>query len=85
MNIATLSTNAEPSRLTTIANLRDGQTIALMGLKSSAFPIAIKQLSMETLNQIPIYAGRLLRSKTLEDDREVVIFVTAHIVGADEN
>lgn len=79
MNLATLSATAEQSRLTTIANLRAGDTIALMGLKSSVF---LTQLNPLSLNQIPLI-GSLFRPKIIEDDRAVLIFVTARIVRTD--
>lgn len=79
MNLATLSATAEQSHLTTIVNLRDGETIALMGLKSWVLPTQLNPLS---LNQIPLI-GRLFRSKTIEADHAILIFVTARIVHTD--
>ncbi len=78
MNIATLPVTANYLGLETVANVRDGETIALTGLKSAAFPSALRDYKVPLLNDIPIIGG-LFRSKN------VVMFVTARIVRADEN
>lgn len=99
MNIATLPLSAKSSGLETVVNLRDGDTIALMGLKSSAFPRltnpkipmldripllnGTEQQNVPLLSDIPIN-GKLFRSKKLEDANTVLIFLTARIVRADE-
>ena len=99
MNVATLPATNESSGLTSIFNLRDGQTLALTGLKSSAFPRektapipmldkipllnSTPQQSVPLLSDIPIN-GKLFRSKKIEDERAVLLLVTARIVRADE-
>ena len=95
MNTATLPANDESSGLTTIANLRDGQTIALSGLPASTFPRE-KTAPIPMLDRIPLLStttpppvpmlidipinGRLFRSKKIEDERAVLLLVTARIV-----
>lgn len=97
MNLATLPENINSAGLTTIANLRDGDTIALTGLKSSAFPSATKNFKVPLLGDIPLMGsttkqkvpllsdipmiGHLFRTKKPEDERAVLVFVTARIVG----
>ena len=99
INTAILPANGESSGLTTIANLRDGQTIALAGLPASAFPRLTTQKvpllndiplmnsttpsSISELNQIPLI-GKLFRPKKIEDERAVLLLVTARVVRADE-
>lgn len=99
MDIATLPTNINASGLMSIANVRDGDTIALSGLKLSAFP-RLTDPKVPKLDQIPLInstatqnvpllgdiplIGKLFRSKKSEDERAVLLFVTARIV-RDEN
>ena len=85
MNIATLPANDESPGLTTIANLRDGDTIALSGLESSAFPreTTPKARKVPLLGDIPIFAGGLFRTKEPKDERVTLLFVSARIVRDD--
>ena len=77
MKTEILPKNINASGLTTIANLRDGDTIALTGLQSSAFPGATMNYRVPILGEIPDI-GSLFRSKMA-----VVMFVTARIVRSD--
>lgn len=96
MDIATLPATINPSGLTTVANLRDGQTIALTGLQSSAFPRETNAPPLPMLDKIPLMNsttpspvpmlsdipinGKLFRSKKIEDERAVLLLVTARVV-----
>ena len=98
MNVATLPKDANSSGLMTIFNVRDGDSIALSGLPSSAFPRektapipmldkvpllnSTPQQSVPLLSDIPIN-GKLFRSKKIEDERAVLLLVTARIVRDD--
>ncbi len=77
MNIATLPVTANYLGLETVANMRNGDTIALMGLKSSVIPSAMRNDKISIYGNIPDI-GSLFRSKN------VVMFVTARIVRDDE-
>ena len=85
MRLTTLPTTAADTGLVTIANLRDGDTIALTGLKTSAFP------GTTTNNTIPLLGDTppgLFRSNTSKDDAEeraVLVFITARILRGDKN
>lgn len=96
VNVATVLGTAEQPGLLTIANLRDGETIALSGLSSLVFPRKIPMLGdiplissttkppVPLLGDIPII-GHLFRTKKPEDERAVLMFVTARILRNDEN
>ena len=99
MNVATLPKTDEKSGLMNIVNLRNGQTGALAGLKASALPRlttpkvpilgeipmigATPPQNVPMLGDIPLI-GRLFCSKKPEDERTVLMFLTARIVRADE-
>ena len=86
---------ADETATTFVANLRDGDTIALSGLRASIFsrektppfpmlneiPLinSTTPSSLAELNQIPII-GRLFRSKKPEDERTTLVFITARIL-----
>ncbi len=79
MGIATLPNNINRSGLETIANVRDGDTIALGGLKQSLIPNKVP-----TLEDIPLISF-LGRSKTVVDsERMTLVFVTARILRDEE-
>ncbi len=78
MGIATLPNNINRSGLETIANVRDGDTIALGGLKSSLIPPMTKPLPL--VGEIPL-VSKPSNSKT--DDRMTLMFVTARILRDD--
>lgn len=66
------------SNVDTIANVRDGETIALGGLKSKVNTLSGSRVPL--LGDIPLI-GKLFRSRNLsESETELIIFVTAHIV-----
>lgn len=81
-----------PNGLDTIANVRDGETIALSGFDSNALetqrkmsvpqigdiPLMSSPSKVPDLNQIPT-VGKLFRSKTEAPD-QLLVFVTARIV-----
>ena len=64
--------------LRTVANVRDGDTIALGGLK--VVSNKSQNYKVPLLGDIPLI-GRLFQSKTLsENQSELIIFLTAHII-----
>ncbi len=72
--------------LTTIANVKDGDTIALGGLR--VVRNTTQNFRVPLLSDIPLL-GRLFQSKTItETESELIIFLTARIIrraGADQN
>lgn len=74
-NIETLSQDPNPSRLMTIANLRDGDTIVVAG----ASPLSPAKTDQLTLSDIP-KIGELFRSSQSNKDRVALVFITARIV-----
>ena len=77
MNIATAPENMNPAGLMTVANVRDGQTIALTGLPASVLPHQAPKV--QNVGGIPFYS-ELFQSKTAKDDRVTLIFVSARVV-----
>jgi len=64
--------------LTTVATVKDGDTIVLGGLRTKN--VSYTENSVPILSKIPII-GSLFRSKQKnDDDRELVIFLTARIL-----
>jgi general secretion pathway protein D len=62
----------------TVANVRDGQTIALGGLRVKNSTVGGSKIPL--LSDIPLIGG-LFRSRTrLENDDDLIIFLTARIV-----
>ncbi len=100
MNTATLPETNGSSGLASIFNLRDGQIIALTGLKSSAFPRETNAPPLPMLDKIPFMnsttpsslaelnqipiTGKLFHSKKLEDANTVLLLVTARLVRTNE-
>ncbi len=94
MGINTLPKNINSSGLMTVANVRDGQTIALSGLRASAFPRETNKPPIPMLGDIPLInstkpsvpmlddipvVGALFRSKKADEERAVLVFVTARL------
>lgn len=66
------------SNVDTIANVRDGETIALGGLKINNNSLGGSRVPL--LGDIPLI-GKLFRSRNaIQNDQELIIFVTARIV-----
>ncbi|MEO6908172.1 MAG: hypothetical protein ABI210_09810, partial [Abditibacteriaceae bacterium] len=64
--------------LTTVATVKDGDTIVLGGLRTKN--VSYTEDDVPILSKLPII-GALFRSKQRsDDDRELVIFLTAHIL-----
>ena len=81
MNLATLPENVNSSGLTTIANVRDGQTVALTGLAPSALPH--QSPKVQNVGGIPFYS-ELFQPKKPEAERVTLVFVSARILRDDE-
>jgi type II secretory pathway component GspD/PulD (secretin) len=70
--------NIESNTLDTIANVRDGDTIALGGLKSKR--LSFSKTGVPILRNIPILGKLFESNNTLESDTELIIFLTARII-----